>query len=110
MRRGFKSEAERIADQVRKDMGLGRTEPLDAVRLARPVGPDVRCADELTSLAKLQALEELQPGSFSACTFTFEDRHVIVYSRLASPGRRQSDVAHEVAHLLLEHAVKEVEQ
>src|SRR2546430_1899588 len=110
MRRGFKAEAERIADEVRKAMGLGRTDPLDAVSLARHVGAEVRCADELTSLTKLQALEELQPGSFSACTFTFDDRHVIVYSPLASPGRRQSDIAHEVAHLLLEHVVKEVEQ
>jgi Zn-dependent peptidase ImmA (M78 family) len=71
--------------------------------------PEVRLADELTSLAKLQALEELQPGAFSACTFTFGDRHVIVYSPLASPARRQSDVAHEAAHILLGHKVKEVQ-
>jgi hypothetical protein len=48
-------------------------------------------------------------GCFSACTFTFGDRHVIVYSPLASPARRQSDVAHEAAHILLGHKVKEVQ-
>jgi Zn-dependent peptidase ImmA (M78 family) len=110
VRRGFKAEAERIADSVRQEMGLGRDAALDAVALARHVGADVRCADELTSLAKLEALEELQPGAFSACTFDIGNRHVIVFSPLASPGRRQSDVAHEVSHLLLKHAVKEVEQ
>jgi Zn-dependent peptidase ImmA (M78 family) len=110
VRRGFKAEAERIADRVRKEMGLGRADALDAVELGRHIGAEVRCADELTSLSKLEALEELQPGSFSACTFNIGGRHIIVFSPLASPGRRQSDIAHEASHLLLDHAVKEVEQ
>jgi hypothetical protein len=50
---------------------------------------EVRCADELTSRERVQTLEELQPGCFSACTCTVRDRHVIVYSPLASvAGRR----------------------
>jgi Zn-dependent peptidase ImmA (M78 family) len=109
MRRGFKADAERIAERVRKQMGKRASDPLDAVELARHVGAEVRRADELTSLAKLEKLEELQPGSFSACTFTIGDRHVIVYSPLASAGRTQSDLAHEVSHLLLEHDMKSVE-
>jgi hypothetical protein len=73
--------------------------------------PVPKCAaDQLTAIAKLEALEEIQPGALSACTVTRGDRHVIVYSPLASPGRRQSDIAHEVAHLLLGHAVKEIQQ
>ena len=47
----------------------------------------------------MQTLEELQPGCFSACTCTVSDRHVIVYARLASVGRMQSDAAHEVSHI-----------
>jgi hypothetical protein len=110
MRRGFKAEAERQAQRIRSGMGLHPADPLDSVQLARYVGAEVRCADQLTTPAKLEALEEIQPGAFSACTFTFGDRHVIVYSPLASPGRRQSDIAHEVAHLFLGHAVKEIQQ
>ena len=91
-------------------MGLGLRDPLDALGLANHVGAEVRSADELTTLAKLEALEELQPGAFSACTFTLESRHVIVYNPLASPGRRQSDISHEVAHILLGHSVKQVMQ
>jgi Zn-dependent peptidase ImmA (M78 family) len=109
MRRGFKAEAERRAEAIRKQMGRRPTDRADAIRIAQHLGAEVRRADELTSLAKLQALEELQPGAFSACTFTFGDRHVIVYSPLASPARRQSDVAHEAAHILLGHKVKEVQ-
>jgi Zn-dependent peptidase ImmA (M78 family) len=108
MRRGFKAEAERIAHDVRTKIGKRPADPIDALDLAKHLGADIRRADELTALAKLEALEELQPGAFSACTFTLGDRHVIVYSPLASPGRTQSDIAHEAAHILLGHMVKEV--
>lgn len=108
MRRGFKAEAERLATRVRAEMGKSQTEGLDAVELAVHVGAEVRRADELTSLAKLEELEELQPGAFSACTFTIGERHVVVYSPLASAGRTQSDIAHEVAHLLLGHEIAAV--
>lgn len=108
MRRGFKAEAERIADDVRGKMGKKSVDYLDAVDLAEHLGAQIRRADELTPIAKLETLEELQPGAFSACTFTLGDRHVIVYSPLASPGRTQSDIAHEAAHILLRHPLKEV--
>jgi Zn-dependent peptidase ImmA (M78 family) len=110
MRRGFKAEAERTAQRIRSEMGLRPAEPLDSLELAKHAGAEVRCADQLVAIAKLEALEEIQPGAFSACTFTVGDRRVIVYSPLASPGRRQSDIAHEVAHILLGHAVQQVQQ
>lgn len=109
MRRGFKAEAERTAEAIRTEMGKRASDPLDAVDLARHIGAEVRCADELTSLEKLETLEDLQPGAFSACTFTIGDRHVIVYSPLASAGRTQSDISHEVAHIVLKHEMKSVE-
>jgi Zn-dependent peptidase ImmA (M78 family) len=110
VRRGFKAEAERIASSVRKKIGLRAAEPLDVVGLAQHAGATVRSAAELTSRAKLEVLEELQPGAFSACTFSFSDQHIIVYNPLNNPGRRNSDIAHEVAHLLLGHELKEVQQ
>jgi Zn-dependent peptidase ImmA (M78 family) len=109
MRRGFKAEAERTAEQIRAAMGKRAADALDAVELAKHVGAEVRRADELTSLAKLETLEELQPGAFSACTFTVGDRHVIVYNPLATEGRTQSDIAHEVAHIVLTHEMKSIE-
>jgi Zn-dependent peptidase ImmA (M78 family) len=110
MRRGFKAEAERLADKLRRDLRLAPTVPLDPVALARHIGAEIRRADTLTKLAKLEQLEQIQPGAFSACTFTIGDRHVIVYSPLASPGRQSSDITHEVAHIVLEHHVDQVEK
>lgn len=109
MRRGFKAEAERLAASVRREMGKRPSDHVDAVEFAHHAGAEVRCADEVTSLSKLQHLDELQPGAFSACTFSIGDRHIVVYNPLASPGRSQSDIAHEAAHLLLKHPVKSVE-
>src|SRR5487761_1348426 len=110
MRRGFKAEAERLATQVRDDMGVGPYEPLDIHKLVHHVGAHLRMADELTSRTKLQELEELQPGAFSACTFDFGTRKIIVISPLATTERQRSDASHEASHLLLDHDVKEVEQ
>jgi len=110
MRRGFKAEAELTAEEIRTAMGKRAADPLDAIEVAQHIGADVRCADQLTSREKLETLEEIQPGAFSACTFSVGDRHVIVYSPLASVGRTQSDISHEVAHLVLKHEMKSVEK
>ena len=108
MRRGFKAWAEQLAEETRRDMGLKPIDRLDAEVLATHAGAKVRSADELTSLSKLKKLEALQPGAFSACTFQVSRRPIIVYSPLASAARTQSDIAHEVAHLLLGHELQTV--
>jgi Zn-dependent peptidase ImmA (M78 family) len=110
VRRGFKAEAERLAKQVRKEIGKKPTDPIDVTELASHLGAEVRSAEELVDLSDLEELDELQPGAFSACTFSFDDRHVIVCSPLASLGRRHSDIAHELSHLLLEHEIKVIEK
>ena len=110
MRRGFKAQAERLAEQIRAEMGIWGSSGLDAVALAAHAGAEVRRADELTGLSKLQELEALQPGAFSACTFHVKGRPVIVYSPLASHGRTKSDLAHEVSHILLGHRFQTIQQ
>ncbi len=110
MRRGFKAHAERLADKTRRELGLGSTQQTDVMKLADLVGADVRRADELTDLSKLEELEEIQPGAFSACTFHIRGKPVVVYTPLASHGRMQSDIAHEIAHILLEHEIQSVHQ
>lgn len=110
MRRGFKTEAEARSIQIRAEMGLKALDPIDPAALAKHVGAEVRMADALTSIERLVQLEEVQPGAFSACTFSLGDRHIIVVNPLSSAPRRASDIAHEVAHILLRHEVKAVEQ
>jgi Zn-dependent peptidase ImmA (M78 family) len=109
MRRGFKAFAEGMAEKIRSEMGLHPSDPIDAVKIALHLGAQVRSAEELTSLAKLRQLEHVQPGAFSACTFSIAGEHVVVYSPLASLGRRQSDIAHEASHIALGHTMKSIQ-
>ena len=54
MRRGFKTQAERLAESIWGDMGIGYAQKMDAIDLAEHVGATVRRADELTSRDKLE--------------------------------------------------------
>ena len=74
-----------------------------AIDLATHLGCVVRCANELVDVEKLKELRRIQEDAFFACTFELPDnRRAIVYSPL-SKERINSDVAHEVAHVLLDH-------
>lgn len=110
MRRGFKAEAERTADRLRNELGLGSKDVINVDALAKHLGLEVRSAADLVDVARLEELERLQPGSFSACTFEIGPRRIVVWNPLSTPARTRSDVAHEIAHVLLKHEVKKLER
>lgn len=110
MRRGFKALAERKAAAAREKLGISLEAPLDSAALADVHGIAVRSADSLVSIERLEQLEAIQPGCFSACTFDLPRGKVIVVNPLSTPQRTQSDIAHEVSHALLEHQVRTVER
>lgn len=79
--------------------------------LAELLGIEVRAGDELIPRERFSALEDIQPNSFSACTLRpSPDRVVIVYNPLSAQSRQRSDVAHELAHVLLDHNLSRVER
>jgi Zn-dependent peptidase ImmA (M78 family) len=109
-RRGFKADAERLATELRSRIGLIATEPLNQDRLADLLNARIVSADTLVPLARLAELKALQDDAFSACTFALDNGTVIVYNPLASLGRRNSDIAHELAHLALDHKLRRTEK
>jgi len=108
LRRGLAAEAERHAARLRDELGLGPADPVDIQAVARQLGVRVVAADELIDRDRLQELERIQAFAFSACTFDIDGARVIVFNPLRSRARTQSDIAHEVSHLLLEHDLDEV--
>ena len=111
LRRGFKSEAERIAQRVRTALGKGSDESVFPEELAQLLGVEVRAGDELIPRKRFQDLGRLQPNAFSACTFRpSPDRTVVVFNPLSSPVRQTSDLAHELAHIVLGHELSRVER
>ena len=104
LRRGFKAEAERLANDIWSAMHLKPSNCMDAVDLARHAGCIVRSAGTLVDIARLKELKRIQDDAFFACTFKLPGaRHAIVFNPLMPDTRRNSDVAHEVAHIVLDH-------
>jgi Zn-dependent peptidase ImmA (M78 family) len=107
MRRGFVSEAEELAVAVRAEVGLEADDRLDCERLALAWGVPVVSLDELDEVgarpASIHQLTVAKPSSFSAGTVVSGTRRLIVVNPVHPPGRRANSLAHELAHLLLEH-------
>jgi Zn-dependent peptidase ImmA (M78 family) len=106
LRRGFKADAERIADLVRRDLGLAPLDRLDCFALAETWGVPVVSLGELredgASDASIRRLLSPDAG-FSAATIVVGPRRLIVYNQRHEPGRKASSLAHELAHVILEH-------
>jgi Zn-dependent peptidase ImmA (M78 family) len=110
LRRGFKAEAEREATRVRKELGLAPHDRLDPRDLAKRLSVSIVDAGELVDVEELEDLERLQAFAFSAATFEIEQHKIIVVSPLRNTGRQNSDIAHELAHIMLEHDLSEVRE
>jgi hypothetical protein len=112
VRRGFKAEAERLATRLRGEMRVPPDVRIDVDKLASHLGVIVRSAVELVPSSDLQLLESLQPGCFSAATFYLPNGSVvaIVNPLNRSWARRDSDLAHELAHVILRHAPSQVDR
>lgn len=110
LRRGFKAEAEREAARVRKELGLASHDRLDPRDLAHYLGIAIVNAADLVDIVELEELERLQAFAFSAATFDIKKRKIIVVSPLRNSGRQNSDIAHELAHVMLKHQLSEIRE
>ena len=111
LRRGFKSEAERITRGLQTELGLGAADTIPPEHVAELLGIEVKAGDELLARERFQELRSIQPDAFSACTLRpSPERTVIVHNPLSPTTRHKSDIAHELAHALLEHDLSQVQR
>jgi Zn-dependent peptidase ImmA (M78 family) len=105
LRHGFKSEARDIAAEVRGELGLRPVAPLNPHALAQHLSiPVLRLSEVDGCTEAADYFESVEPEVFSAVT-VFEGRHrTIVHNDAHSLGRQHSNIAHELAHGLLNHA------
>ncbi|WP_242910741.1 ImmA/IrrE family metallo-endopeptidase [Actinomadura terrae] len=108
--RGFKANAEREAVRLRNEMGLPPNAPISIHVLAEHLGIAVVSGEQLGALEALEELERMQAYAFSAATFHVKGKNYVVTNPLRTAGRLASDVAHEVAHLLLRHELTEIRE
>lgn len=108
--RRFKAHAEREAVRLRKEMGLPSSSPVDVTQFAEHLQMKVVSADKLVDIERLHELERIQAFAFSAATYEIEGSFFIVSNPVRGSGRLTSDIAHEVAHRVLDHPLSEVRE
>jgi IrrE N-terminal-like domain len=105
LRHGFKAEAERIALRERAALGLTATDRLDPRDLAAQRTVAVTPLGQLRALIPddVEHLLVVDGSCFSAATVIRDGKAMVIYNEAHAPTRLANTIAHELAHLILEH-------
>lgn len=102
LKRGFKARAEKIATECRENLKIHPCAPLCAFKLAKYLNVEIYNTTEF-----LKEVHEIE--GFSALTMiTKIGNRIIIHNSFHNPFRQQSNIMHEIAHILCEHKVKEL--
>lgn len=104
-RRGFKSEANGTAREIRAELGLGALDRLDPWALAAYLDVSVIPLSDFGADAPRARdhFTKVETDAFSAVTVFDGLRRAIVHNDAHLPGRQASNVTHELGHALLLH-------
>lgn len=105
LERGFKTWAERTAGSLRRELGLSEYAPLAPARLAESLGVELWTPYQVPGLSQT-ALDQLlvhDPWGWSAISSVVNGRCVVIYNPRHSSARQASNIAHELAHIILDH-------
>lgn len=105
LRRGFKKEANKIAVDIRTELSLSPSDPLDPLALAKHLDiPVLPLADlRLQAPEAVSYFSSVNSSEFSALTVFDGTRRLIVHNDSHAKGRQTSNLSHEIAHGLLLH-------
>jgi hypothetical protein len=96
-----------MAIEVRNEIGLNKFEPLDPVALAEEYGIPIYCLGDLgchgLSAETMAHFGGDAGARFSAALVPIRHGRCIVENDGHAPTRRRANLAHEMAHVLLEH-------
>lgn len=104
MRRGFKTEAKALSEEVRGELGVRLFDPLDPRALAEHLAIPIWNVSDFTY--DHPGVAHLLDGGrelFSAVTVFAGKRRTIVHNDAHIEGRQNSNLVHELAHGLLAH-------
>ena len=105
MRRGFKTWAERKSAEMRAALRLPGHSSLSAMLLAQHLELIVIDPAQLTGISSTVPHELLVTSSecWSAVTIPTEAGTIIVHNTRHAPTRQESNLMHEIAHVICEH-------
>lgn len=107
-KRGFKTWADKKSIEIRKKLGLRANEPLCAFELCKHMRIPIFIPQDIQKLDSnhLDILLGEGKDHWSAATIPInEDKYIIIHNPEHSSQRQQSNLMHEMAHVLCEHKV-----
>lgn len=107
-RRGFIKESEEYALEFREELALTEHDALDPVVLAKWLCiPVITLSGHPTiKPAEKQYFSTVGQNDFSAATLTLGTKKEIIHNDSHHPYRQNSNIAHELAHIILGHPPK----
>ena len=112
MQRGFKAYAEKLAVQVRIEMGIPAHGKLCAFRLTEHLGIPTVGFSRLAVGAKSAGVTDKQltalENEVHGMCIPLGTGHAILYNDRNQATRQQSDIAHEASHILLRHPLADI--
>jgi len=103
---GFKAEASRIAERMRQRIGLRAIDPLDIDLLSKYLKVPICTLSGFRKLCPdaVRHLTIVESGSFSAVTIPCgPSTQIILHNDSHALVRQRSNLAHEFAHIILDH-------
>jgi len=103
LRRGFKSQSEKRALELRRALSRKPTDPLPARDVAQHYELTVWNPNDVSGISPgdLQQLLGAGNGEWSGFTLRVGGRHLVVLNSAQSPRRQNSVLMHEIAHIVL---------
>ncbi|WP_051691875.1 ImmA/IrrE family metallo-endopeptidase [Pedobacter borealis] len=109
-KRGFKTEAEKKSIFFRKELGLKSHDFLCAFKLCDYLSIPILTPNNINGLDRIYLDNLLGKGSefWSAATIPLSNNeYLIIHNDSHSPARQQSNLMHELAHVILKHTTSE---
>jgi Zn-dependent peptidase ImmA (M78 family) len=105
LERGFKTWAENVAVSIRRDLDLPPHAPLSAHQLAKHLDVTLWVPGDVPNIpaAVVEQLLLRDSDGWSAVTCLANGHARVIYNPTHSLARQNSDIAHELAHIILEH-------
>jgi len=109
-KRGFKSWCENISAALRAELQQGPAEALDPRKLAAHLDIVVWKLEEIPDIPhECVAVLRSDSDSWSAATVCVGTRYAVILNSGHSPPRMNSDLMHELSHLVLAHTPARVD-
>lgn len=115
MKRGFKTNAEKISIELRKSIGLKCHDRMDCIQILSQLANFMikefnAVAIEISEMSKyglapnlIETLCNTRGNEVSAVLLRKDKDYIIIYNQSHSSNRINSSIAHEISHILCEH-------